>query len=108
MKKTLGIAAATALAIGALAAPAMAGQPAHGEMAFGAGIKYHCGASYGQLVSAARAVRPHQWSRQRCQELRHRAAVRSSLPDRETEPRLHFRSFALRTPPPAGGVLLQG
>lgn len=55
MKKTLGIAAATALAIGALAAPAAAGQPGHGEMAFGAGIKYHCEMSYGQLVSTARA-----------------------------------------------------
>jgi hypothetical protein len=54
MRKTLGIAAATALAIGALAAPAAAAQPGHGEMAFGAGIKYHCGVSYGQLVSAAR------------------------------------------------------
>lgn len=54
MKKTLGIVAASALAVAAFAAPVAAGQPAHGESAFGAGIKYHCGAPYGQLVSAAR------------------------------------------------------
>ena len=56
MKKTLGIVAASTLAIAAFATPVAAGQPAHGESAFGAGIKYHCGASYGQLVSQARAI----------------------------------------------------
>ena len=54
MKRTLGIALAAAFAISAVSAPALAGPPGHGEKAFGAGIKYHCGASYGQLVSAAR------------------------------------------------------
>ena len=56
MRKTLGIVAATALAIGAIAAPAAAGAPDHKDMALGAGIKYHCEMSYGQLVVAARSI----------------------------------------------------
>jgi hypothetical protein len=54
MKRTLGITLAVAFAIGTIAAPAVAGPPGHGEKAFGAGIKVHCGASYGELVSAAK------------------------------------------------------
>jgi hypothetical protein len=53
MKRTLGIALAAAFAISAVSAPALAGPPEHGEKAFGAGITYHCGATYGELVSAA-------------------------------------------------------
>ena len=56
MKRTLGITLAVAFAIGAISAPALAGPPGHGEKAFGAGIIYHCGASYGQLVSAGKAA----------------------------------------------------
>lgn len=54
MKKTLAVALSAAFAIAAISAPALAGPPEHGEKAFGAGIKFHCGASYGQLVAAAK------------------------------------------------------
>lgn len=37
----------------AMATSALAGPPAHGESKFGKGITSHCGATYGQLVSAA-------------------------------------------------------
>jgi hypothetical protein len=47
MKRAIGIIAATAFAVSAITAPAMAGN------GYGKVIKAECGLSYGQLVSAA-------------------------------------------------------
>lgn len=54
MRRTIVVLAMTALYILALAAPAMAVHHGNGN-AYGMGIKAHCEASYGQLVSAAKA-----------------------------------------------------
>lgn len=54
MRRTMVVLAMAALLILALAAPAMAIHHGNGN-AYGMGIKAHCEASYGQLVSAAKA-----------------------------------------------------
>jgi uncharacterized protein YqgC (DUF456 family) len=53
MRRSVLVLAMALVFVLAMAASALAGPPAHGESKFGKGITSHCGATYGQLVSAA-------------------------------------------------------
>jgi hypothetical protein len=57
VKRALILLLVVSLLLLALAVPALAGPPGHGEKAFGKGITFHCGMPYGQLVKAS----PHDF-----------------------------------------------